>query len=67
MLYVRLKEDHSEVNGIELEVKGGAKNSFEFHTIEMQASEDGKKQVPITHSEKVKRARKFLDCTSMIY
>lgn len=43
MLYVRLKEDHSEVNGIELEVKGGAKNSFEFHTIEMQASEDGKK------------------------
>ena len=67
MLYVRLKEDQSEVNGIELEVKGGAKNSFKSFTIEIQTSEDGKKQVPVTNTEKVKRARKFLNCTSMVY
>ena len=42
MIFVKLTEDHSDVQAIELEVKGGAKNSFEIHMVEMQASEDGK-------------------------
>lgn len=70
MVYLRLNQDETDVAGIEVEIKGGAKNSFEFQTQEVEQVEDEKqrvKMVAVTKSEKVKRARVFLHCRQLVH